>query len=251
MGEWTESSEDDSEAQTESEAPAPTRKKLKLSLRKEQDKENRWQFMDETKEQVLGTKFVPKNTATSTKWAVSNFVAWCDSRNAQFHDEPDKLVPENLLEIIDSKILNKWLSLFVAETRKQDGSQYTPKSLYVLLTGILGHMRTLNSMCPKFLDTADQQFSYFHNALDNVVRELRLEGIGSTSKQAEAFSKDEEESLWELGVLSTENPKGLLEALRLLSGTISIYSLAPKFPMIPQNPGSPLIQVARIPSANL
>ena len=40
MGEWTESSEDDSSA--ESEAP---RKKMKLSVRKEKDKENRWQFV--------------------------------------------------------------------------------------------------------------------------------------------------------------------------------------------------------------
>ena len=40
MGEWTESSEDDSSAQ--SEAP---RKKMKLSVRKEKDKENRWQFV--------------------------------------------------------------------------------------------------------------------------------------------------------------------------------------------------------------
>ena len=42
MGEWTESSEDNSS--TESEAPAP-RKKMKLSVRKEKDKENRWQFV--------------------------------------------------------------------------------------------------------------------------------------------------------------------------------------------------------------
>ena len=64
MGEWTESSEDNSS--TESEAPAP-RKKMKLSVRKEKDKENRWQFVDETKEQALGTKFVPKNTQQKQK----------------------------------------------------------------------------------------------------------------------------------------------------------------------------------------
>lgn len=91
MGEWTESSEDDSSA--ESEAPAP-RKKMKISVRKEKDKENRWQFVDETKEQALGMKFIPKNTVTSTKWAVSNFVSWSNSRNAQFRDEPDKQVPD-------------------------------------------------------------------------------------------------------------------------------------------------------------
>ena len=57
---------------------------MKLTLRKEKDKENCWQFVDETKEQALGTKFELKKTVTSTKWAVSNFVSWCNSQNAQF-----------------------------------------------------------------------------------------------------------------------------------------------------------------------
>ena len=215
MGEGTESSEDNSSAESEALAP---RKKMKLSVRKEKDKENRWQFVDETKEQALGTKFVPKNTVTSTKWAVSNFVSWHNSRNARFRDEPDKQVPMNLLESTDGKVLSKWLALYAAETRKHDGSQYSPKSLYLLLTGVLRHMRTLNPICPNVLDTADQQFSHFHNAMDNILRELRLEGVGSTSKEAEALMKDEEESLWESGVLSTENLKGLLHAVFFLNG---------------------------------
>ena len=76
MGEWTESSD---ESSTENEAPKP--KKLKLSVPK--DKENRWQFVDGKTEAAFSKQFVPKNTATSTKWAVSNFVAWRDGRNAQ------------------------------------------------------------------------------------------------------------------------------------------------------------------------
>ena len=80
MGGWTESSD---ESSTESEVPKPNppKKKLKLSLAKE-GKENRWQFVDEGKEAALQKKFVPKNTGISTKWAVSNFVAWRDGRNA-------------------------------------------------------------------------------------------------------------------------------------------------------------------------
>lgn len=116
MGEWTESSEDDSSAESEALVP---RKKMKLSVCKEKDKENRWQFVDETKEQALGTKFVPKNTITSTKCAVSNFVSLCNSRNARFRDEPDKQVPMNLLESTDGKVLSKWLALYAAETRSK------------------------------------------------------------------------------------------------------------------------------------
>ena len=78
MGEWTESSY---ESSAENEAPkSKPPKKLKLSVPK--DKENRWQFVDDTMEVAFSKQFVPKNTTTSTKWAVSNFVAWRDGQNA-------------------------------------------------------------------------------------------------------------------------------------------------------------------------
>ena len=57
MGERTESSDEKSK---------PLKKKLKLSVPK--DKE--WQFVDDAPEAAFGKQFVPKYTATSTKWAV-------------------------------------------------------------------------------------------------------------------------------------------------------------------------------------
>ena len=162
MGEWTESS-DESSTESEARKPNPPNKKLKLSLSKE-GKENRWQFVDKAKEAALQKNFVPKNTTTSTKWAVSNFVVWRDGRNAHYCNESEKQVPMDLLENTDTAVLSKWLSLYVAETRKQDGSRYPPKSIYMLLTGLLRHMRTFSPLCPNFLDTANQQFSSFHNA---------------------------------------------------------------------------------------
>ena len=41
--------------------------------------------------------------------------------------------------------LCKWLTLYVAETRKQDGCKYPPKTLYSLLTGLLRHSLAQNS----------------------------------------------------------------------------------------------------------
>lgn len=79
-------------------------------------------------------------------------------------------------------------------------------------------MRSKNPACPNFLDTNDHCFSSFHNALDNVMRELRTNGIGSDSHQTEAFSKAEEEKLWDSGVLACNNPKSLLRAVFYLNG---------------------------------
>ena len=72
---------------------------------------------------------------------------------------------------------------------------YPPKTIYSLLTGILRHMRALNAGCPNFLDFSDIRFSTLQNALGNVFRELRIQGVGSEGKQTEAFSKEEENQL--------------------------------------------------------
>ena len=46
----------------------------------------------------------------------------------------------------------------------------------------------------------------FHNALDNILRDLRMRGVGAQTRQTEAFSKEDEDRLWSSGVLSSENP---------------------------------------------
>ena len=67
MGEWTESS-----SREEKENALPSRKpSKKLKLSKESSDE-RWHFISDDEEEDLGKKFVPKNTAASTKWVLAN-----------------------------------------------------------------------------------------------------------------------------------------------------------------------------------
>ena len=67
MEERTESS-DESFAENKTPKSKPPKKKLKLGVPK--DKESRCQFVDDATEAAIGKQFVPKYTATSTKWAV-------------------------------------------------------------------------------------------------------------------------------------------------------------------------------------
>ena len=46
-------------------------------------------------------------------------------------------VPEDSLESSDVAVLSKWLTFFVAEVRKKVGTPYRPKTIYIILTGIL------------------------------------------------------------------------------------------------------------------
>ncbi len=120
MGEWTESSDD---ADKEN-AALPVKKKLKLSTSKQRSAE-RWHFVSEQPEEELCKKYVAKNTATSTKWALGNFRSWTKSRNERFaavHLQ-EKQVPNNLLESTeDPATICKWLTLYITETRK-DGTK--------------------------------------------------------------------------------------------------------------------------------
>ena len=176
---------------------------MKLSNKGDQ----RWAYVSKEKEEELTRKVIPKNTASATKWAVEMFITWKQSRNKCFSKEDQ--VPD--LECTeDPEIVSKWLTLYVAEVRKQDRTKYPPKTMYSLLTGLLRYGREMNSSFPYFLDLSDQRFKSLHNAIDNVLHDLHQCGVGSDSKSADVFTKEEENQLWELGIPGINNPKSLL-----------------------------------------
>lgn len=78
---------------------------------------------------------VPKNTKKSTKWAQNVFSEWKSERIRKHSDPEDINIPE--LQFLTVEDVNFWLSRFIMEVRKKDGSYYPPKSLYLLATGVL------------------------------------------------------------------------------------------------------------------
>lgn len=157
---------------------------------------------------------MPKNTDRSTNWALTNFLSW-SKRNVAFKHNPGEQVPSDLLVSNDAVEICKWFICYIAETRRRDGSEYPAKTIYLLLTGLLRHMRSRNPKCPNFLEMNDQKFASLHNALDNIFRDLRAKGAGAQSCQTEAFSKENEDILW---VLGTDSPKCLLRVVFFLNG---------------------------------
>ena len=70
---------------------------MKLN-RKELD---RWNFIGEEHKNELSRKYVPKNTAATTKWMLSNFNVWKQGRNKCFAADSEKCVPDDILETTD------------------------------------------------------------------------------------------------------------------------------------------------------
>ena len=123
-------------------APCDTKKpRLSLQLKKKKPKEKEKKAEDVEKarfpllsnEVIEDTKkqVVPKNMDKSTKWAFRLFQSWCDQRNERCEDK----VPDNILLSDNYEELCRWLCVCVSEIRKEDGSEYTPRSISMLWLG--------------------------------------------------------------------------------------------------------------------
>ena len=82
-----------------------------------------------------------------------------------------------------------------------------------MLTGLHRHALTINPHTPNFRDKNNRACRKLHNVIDNHFKALRKEGVGNDSKHTEIITKEEENKLWESGVLGlATSPKALLRA---------------------------------------
>ena len=174
----------------------------------------RFKFVQDNELQQLSKGFVPKNTATNTKWALKNFQAWKEARNSNLSQDP---VPDNLLETSDESVLNLWLSCYVVETRNGNGEPYPPSTIYQLLSALLRSMRDNNPNCLNFLDK-NPKFKMLHGTLNSHFRKLHEVGVGTKVKHSEIISKEEENTLWSSGVMGAQSPCSLLNAVFFCNG---------------------------------
>ena len=176
---------------------------------------NRFNISAKSEEEDLAKGYNPKNTVKNTRWAVNVFRAWVSARNTLQEEK----CPADLLEVsYPDDALARWLSLFTIETRRIDGTEYPPRTLHNILAALLRYMREINPFVPNFLDQKCVQFSRLHRTMDSMFHRLHSKGIGVAVKHASVISKEEEAMLWHSGILSLDNPEGLLNAVFYYNG---------------------------------
>ena len=136
-------------------------------------------------------RVVPKNTEKLTNWAVRLFDSWSQQRNACCGDK----VPESILLSDNHEDLCHWLCVSINELRKEDGSEYTPRSISQYIAGIQRYITNQKGVPFKLVDPTNRVFQPLHQALDNQYCELHANGVGTRRKQAEIITLDEEEQL--------------------------------------------------------
>ncbi|XP_070554321.1 zinc finger MYM-type protein 2-like [Ptychodera flava] len=146
---------------------------------------------------------IPDNTAKMNRWGVTTWNEWMAQRNVFSENEasrtgkPAEYVPP-LTEGIQAQELNYWLSKFVIEARRQNGNRYPPDSLKQLCCSIARHLRdSCNRPDLNFMDKTNGTFLGLRNTLDGVMKELSREGIGTVKKQAQPYTIEHEEKLWQ------------------------------------------------------
>ena len=166
---------------------------------------------DNDVEQAIASS-IPKNTKKSTDWAVNIWKEWSAHRRSVCSSYTDWPVH---LFIAQPQELNHWLSKFVLEARKSNGEPYTPDTLYNICSGLLRYIRERRPQINIFKDSS---YASFQRTLDGEMKRLRASGLGVKKRQAEPITIEEENTLWEKGVLGESDPQTLLDTVLFLCG---------------------------------
>ena len=151
-------------------APPSWHPKLSLSLKR--------QFAVLERENVdqYSLVKVPKCTERSNNWAANNFQEWRRDYNRR---NLGSEIRGDILESMDCQKLDEVLSTFSVETRKKNGKKYPLRMLYQLLSRL--HRYTLLLHSDKDLPqicSSENTFHLLHRMLNNLLKELRVKGIG-------------------------------------------------------------------------
>ena len=116
----------------------------------------------------MRTTAVPKKTKANTEYCMRIWGAWWKERIARDESEAD-LEGDIPLTQMDKKVMKCWLTLFVLEVRKQNGTEYPPNTLHHIVCGIMRYLRQ-NGMNIDFYQ--DPEFADFRQSLDAEMKRL-------------------------------------------------------------------------------
>ena len=145
---------------------------------------------------------MPLNTNKNNQWALKNYTDWSTLRSQRAPNDP---VPEDVLSSMDPGVICKWLCRYVLETRQENGKQYPPKTIYSLLCGLLRVSQDRGGSL-NFLNKLDARFTDLHRTMDSVCSQLHSEGFGAFKKSAPVISFEDQQLLWDAGLLGLDSP---------------------------------------------
>ncbi|XP_060603803.1 zinc finger MYM-type protein 2-like [Ruditapes philippinarum] len=159
-------------------------------------------------------KSVPENTRNKSKWAFNVFEQWKKNRNTYGNTENDTIIGDILT--MSNQQLDMVLSFFIAEVRNKQGKEYCPKTIYELVIALQHYLRS-NDRQINLLESSD--FVKMRSVLDSRMKDLSMQGLGLNKKQALIINAEQEDTLWEQGLLGNlDTPQKLLDTMVFYMG---------------------------------
>ena len=132
------------------------------------------------------------NTTKATNSWYKNFCKWAENSGRQTN-----------IETMEREHLNDILESYFAEVVRNDGKPYEPSSLANMQAGL---DRYLKEMGCNFSIIKDFEFRGCQNVLEGRAKYLREHlGMGKRPNASDSLSADEENILWDSGVLGTKD----------------------------------------------
>ena len=156
----------------------------------------------------LSHKNFYEETLKKVKWVTKMYHEW----HSYMHNNGYETIECDLddKKTINYESLTFALSRFLTKVKKVDGSDFPGKTLYDILICVQFHLETLG-FCFKLL--TDNNFASGKYTLDNLMKLRTLQGIGVSVKKAQVLTATDEDFLWSIGLLGTENPDTLLNTV--------------------------------------
>ena len=127
----------------------------------------------------------------------------------------DILVVHADLDTMPEEDLNKVLSQFIGEVRKEDGGRYPGKTLYEIISSLQKYFELKGRKVNFF---SDGMYEKLTKSLDVEMKISAQHNLGLKPKQADVISVTIENSLWESNILGCGNPDTLLRTTFYLIG---------------------------------
>ena len=198
--------------QFEEEEEEQASKRIKLDPTPECSSSKRPFAAPKSREEIAKAKLsaVPEKTLIDTNYCVRLWNQWCDHRRATHGDS----IPA--IEQLSMQELATHLCNFVFEVRKKTGEEFPPKSLLHIVSGIQRHIRMSgNSSIDIYKDS---EFAEFRVCLDAEMKRLQRAGCGSKTRKAEPLTEEEEETMWQKGLLGKHTPQALVDTILVMNG---------------------------------
>ena len=131
---------------------------------------------------------VPIWTQKDTAWCINIWKHWREARNSTVLEK----VP-SVICMVSPQQLQHYLSCFVLEARKKDGTEYHPDTLYHIVCDVIQFLRENGQPEVEFFKV--HIYDDFRSTLDSRMKRLKQAGMGSCKCQAEPLTEEEEEVL--------------------------------------------------------